>query len=184
MHDINQITDYFIKKSCENGGEGISQTKLQKLLYLSYGWYLTLHDQELFEDCPESWQYGPVFKKIYQRFKGKGNQPITGEDMLTICDGIEREVQDFLDDIWDEYGQYTTEKLANITHDDPVWLQVQKQGYRQPLVKDTVVGYFKYQQEKAQENQDLLDIYEIENRNLQQGLSVGESKEFLKSISL
>jgi uncharacterized phage-associated protein len=55
MHDINQITDYFIKKSCENGGEGISQTKLQKLLYLSYGWYLTLHDQELFEDCPEAW---------------------------------------------------------------------------------------------------------------------------------
>ncbi len=31
MYDINQA-DYFIKKSCENGGEGISQMKLQKLL--------------------------------------------------------------------------------------------------------------------------------------------------------
>ena len=55
FYDINHIADYFIKKSCENGGEGISQIKLQKLLYLSYAWYLTLHDQELFEDCPEAW---------------------------------------------------------------------------------------------------------------------------------
>ncbi len=55
MYDINQIADYFIRKSCENGSGGISQMKLQNLLYLSYGWYLTLHDQELFEDCPEAW---------------------------------------------------------------------------------------------------------------------------------
>lgn len=184
MYDINQIADYFIEKVDQNSGDTITNLKLQKLLYFAWGWYLTLHKQELFEGCPESWRYGPVFSKIYQRFDGRSNRPITGEDMLTVCGGIEREVQEFLDDIWVEYGQYTAEKLANITHDDPAWLQGQKQGYRQPMMRDTVVRYFKDQQEKAQEDQDLLDICEIENRNLQQGLSAGESKEFLKSISL
>ncbi len=184
MYDINQIADYFIEKVDENIGDVITNLKLQKLLYFAWAWYLTLYKKELFEDSPESWKYGPVFKKVYQRFKGRSNHAITGEDILFTYGGIEREAQEFLDNIWNEYGQYTAEKLANITHADPAWIQAQDQGYKLPMEKDIIVKYFKEQQDKAQEDQDLSDIYEIENSNLHQDLSASESREFLKSISL
>ncbi len=183
MFNINQIADFFIEKIDENKGDALTHLKLQKLLYFAWGWYLTLYKQQLFEECPEAWQYGPVFSKLYQRFKGKGNQPITGEDILVGDGGIEQKVQEFLDNIWDEYGQYSAEKLANMTHEDPAWAQARSQGIKF-MPKSIVECYFQILQENGQKNQDLSDLIEMQNRDTRADLSAHESLELLKSIPL
>ena len=59
---------------------GIEHMKLQKLVYCSYGWWLTYYGLDgikLTEDGPEIWRHGPVFPELYQAFKVFGRKPIT-----------------------------------------------------------------------------------------------------------
>ena len=157
--------------------------KLQKLLYFAWGWYLTLYDQQLFKEHPKAWTHGPVFPNVYQRFKGKGKNSISAEDMVVGNSGIGHEVREFLDNIWDEYGQYSAEKLVDITHIDPAWIQGRTENAGVMQI-DIIKNYFQKIQEDEQKKQDLFDLSEVQNRDKSEDLSVYQSFELLKSITL
>ena len=86
-----------------------------KLVYLSHGWMLGIHDQPLINEPIEAWTYGPVVPSIYHRYKSFGGDPITvvpvdrsdqlADDQLALI----REV------VW-AYRDYTAGQLSNITH--------------------------------------------------------------------
>lgn len=47
--NVNEVADYFIKKSLEEG-KPIDQAKLHALLYYAWGWYTALNDgKKLFD---------------------------------------------------------------------------------------------------------------------------------------
>ncbi len=50
----------FIAKA---GASGVEHMKLQKLTYISYGWWLVYHEQPIMTEGPQVWKYGPVFKR-------------------------------------------------------------------------------------------------------------------------
>lgn len=54
-------------------GVVISNTQVNKLLFMCYGTYLVLagNGQRLFEEHPKAWPFGPVFPKVYKTFNRK-----------------------------------------------------------------------------------------------------------------
>nr|WP_315219785.1 type II toxin-antitoxin system antitoxin SocA domain-containing protein [uncultured Flavobacterium sp.] len=66
-----------ILKRAKEKAEGISNMKLQKLLYIANGLYLAKSGTSLIEEPIKAWKYGPVIEKVYHEFKRYGNQDIT-----------------------------------------------------------------------------------------------------------
>lgn len=120
----------------------ITPLKIQKLVYISHGWYLALtNGQPLIDDeYVEAWQYGPVFPSLYHEFKHYGRATIAnhatditfaGDDFEISTPRIKEndvDTQDLLNKIWEVYGNFTGLQLSNITHaTDTPWESTQRE---------------------------------------------------------
>ena len=93
----------------------LTPMQLMKLVYISYGWYLAMHNTKLFNDCIEAWKYGPVIPNLYQSTKRFGKNPIP---MDLVADGpISNAGMDaFYSSIVENYARYSGIALSNLTH--------------------------------------------------------------------
>ena len=66
------IANYIIYFSTSETNKGLSNLKLQKILYFVYGRYLAKNNLSLFDESIEKWQYGPVTPSVYHTFKDYG----------------------------------------------------------------------------------------------------------------
>ena len=73
MIPIDTITNYILSMSEEDVGDGISNLKLQKLLYYCQGTYLAIKGTPLFEHPIEAWEHGPVVPEVYHQYKEHGS---------------------------------------------------------------------------------------------------------------
>ena len=67
-HIANYILRYFHVNKKE-----ITHLKLQKLLYIAYGWNLVLNKEHprLFDESIQAWKLGPVIPSVYYYYKNK-----------------------------------------------------------------------------------------------------------------
>ena len=121
MANANDIADYFLSKTIGEESK-ITNLKLQKLLYYAQGLHLALFDKELFSEEIEAWQHGPVCVSIYHKFKN-GSNTIQCEDCEKDFSKILSSEQiEFLDEIYDVFGQFSAWKLRDMTHEEPTWI--------------------------------------------------------------
>jgi uncharacterized phage-associated protein len=113
------------KERFEEVGDGISNLKLQKLLYFIQKTNYSVYHEPFFEDVIEAWQYGPVVPNIYHHFKEYGRHDI---DIFKISDFIKdkellsaRQIG-IIDFVWDAYYQYSGGALIDISHQDQCWI--------------------------------------------------------------
>lgn len=115
----------------ESGSEGISNLKMQKLVYYAFGFYAAIYDIYLFEDPIEAWMYGPVVPTLYKHYKacnyGKDIIPFdqevpTEEAKDAIFDILNEEQRSFIKEVFDEFAQYSAWKLAQMTHEETPWM--------------------------------------------------------------
>lgn len=66
--DSNDVMAYILGR-CQQKGITWNVTKAQKLLYCCYGTVLAGFGQELTEERPQAWQYGPVFPRTFNGIK-------------------------------------------------------------------------------------------------------------------
>ena len=88
---------------------------LIKLVYISHGWMLGIHDRPLINEPVEAWTYGPVVPSVYHRYKAFGGDPVTvvpvdrsgelGDDQRAL-----------IEEVAEAYRDYTALQLSNITH--------------------------------------------------------------------
>lgn len=136
MYDVRAIANWFLDKA-QKSGEELTAMKLQKLAYVSHGWYLAFTGGPLVHDAVEAWRWGPVFRSLYREFREFGSQPIKQratafdgssleERVITIDDyGDSREMNRFLEAIWETYGDYSAVQLSAITHQEGTpWRQM------------------------------------------------------------
>lgn len=116
------IAKYFIKKASNDGG--ISHLKLQKLLYYAQGWYLANYGRPLFKDEIEAWKFGPVIPNVYRFFSKFGSAKISTEE-VPDCDNLSLESadQNFLDEVWKVYKDFSAMDLVHSTHNEKPWKQ-------------------------------------------------------------
>lgn len=119
MYRANQVADYFLSRSDED--EGLSNLKLQKLLYYAQGFHLAINGARLFSDPIYAWAHGPVVLDMYHRFKGHGSAEIPKSETLN-GPPLDAATQSLLDEVWQAYAQFSAWRLREMTHKEPPWL--------------------------------------------------------------
>ena len=120
--DVQDVADYFIRRSDLEAGDVLTHLKLQKLLYYAQGWHLALYGVPLFEASLEAWEHGPVCPEVWKRFKEKSWNPILPSETSEYPDSeINQETMDFLSEVWDVYGQFSAKRLEEMTHEEQPW---------------------------------------------------------------
>lgn len=117
------VADFFLSK------KALSPKKVQKLVYYAYAWYITLYNQDanhidetLFLEEPEAWMHGPVFRSLYDHYKGYGWQEIPKHSALFQKSKIaENSLKSFLNDVWEKYGKFSADQLEFMTHQEEPW---------------------------------------------------------------
>ena len=124
IYTADEVANYFIYLASQqvvgdsNEKEGITNLKLQKILYFAQAYFLAKLGRPLFKDQIEAWAYGPVVPLIYHKYKHKGSDPIIdGEDSVKISD----EDKKALAMIWESFGGYSAGRLVDITHAHDPW---------------------------------------------------------------
>lgn len=99
-------------KTGEKITEGITNLKLQKLLYFAQAAHLALYDQPIFKEEIQAWKFGPVVPTIYKKFSEYENTT------LPIKEGActDTELHAFLEEIWKLFGKYSASELVHLSH--------------------------------------------------------------------
>lgn len=137
----------FIGKS---DGIGVVHMKLQKLVYLCYGWWLVEHEASIINEAPEVWQHGPVFASLYDVLKGHGHTPIKTKQRYffnRVPDEVDLEDDDahsLIDWVWQRYGNYDQFYLSDLTHqiDTPWYKTAAQHKFRVPAhtkISDAII---------------------------------------------
>jgi uncharacterized phage-associated protein len=126
-YDLQDVVNWFLAK------ESMTPKKLQKILYYAYSWTLTMENEDvselenkLFDEKFEAWVHGPVLREVYDRFRDYGYREIPKyEGPLTT---FSEDVEEVLEDVWEDYGHYTGNELESITHQEDPWIKA-RDGY-------------------------------------------------------
>jgi uncharacterized phage-associated protein len=142
MTSADHVAAYFLAKAAqEEDGEWISNLKLQKLLYYAQGTHLALKKGILFPESISAWNHGPVVTSVYHKYKEHGANPLPAPKDFDISQYSE-DLQDFLDEVYSVYGQFSAGKLRRMTHEEPPW-QEAFENNRSTISRSTMEGFFK-----------------------------------------
>ena len=137
----NTILNCFFDKD-----EFITHMKIQKLLYFSYGVYLSKHNTYMVENRFQAWTYGPVLPTLYHKLKDFGDAYITKQinfegEIYAYTSG---EVLNTIKTIVNKFGHHSAFKLSEMTHvkDGPWFKTVQEKGYKQDIDINLIKNYF------------------------------------------
>jgi uncharacterized phage-associated protein len=134
------IANYFLWKAQDENQELLSNMKLQKLIYYAQGLHLALYDFPLFDDKMEAWTYGPVVPDLYHSYKHfeAGGIPADPNFDPSSIDG---DTSEFLDEVFNVFGQFSAIRLMELAHSDQCWIdagsgnEISHQSMRNSLKK-------------------------------------------------
>lgn len=136
----NYIVSYF-STIATNPIEGdLTNLKLQKLLYYCQFESLKKHNQPLFNEAIEAWDYGPVVPSVYQEYKKFGRDVLDTENPNLLLNPDE--VKLLVDEVIEDKGKYTGIALMRMTHQDNAWQKAFKAQDRivtTELIKQDVI---------------------------------------------
>jgi len=139
---IDSVVQYLLYKCVE-----ITPLALQKLLYYSQAFNCAINKEFLFEDDCEAWVHGPVYKTIYEKYKGYGYNPIEEELNVYNFKLLTNDEKDLLDSIVNNFGCYSGKVLEEMTHIESPWKDMRK-GLRDDepsnrvISKESIENYF------------------------------------------
>ena len=149
MVSVHVVADYFITLQDLDAGDSITHLKLQKLVYYAESWYRVFTGQSIFEEEIQAWMHGPVVPVLFDRFRDKGFQAITYEDIITEpSKELTKEQTDILNEVYDTYGPLTARQLEDMTHDETPWQEAynhQELYHKTPISRDTMDSFYRNQ---------------------------------------
>jgi len=132
MFTVFDIARYLLHLDDQIDGEGLSNLKLQKLVYYCQGFHLALEGTPAFAEPIEAWRYGPVVPDLYHSLKHNGKAPV---QPIAGCepDNIDAATADVLVDVYNVYGQFSAWRLRDMTHEEKPWIDHEKDGSEIPV---------------------------------------------------
>lgn len=127
---IELVARWFLSKA------SMSNKKLQKICYYAYAWFIEFYND--LEDCTredeasinsicvdafQAWIHGPVCPNLYRKYKHYGWLDIPKSDTKP---SVSKELEDFLQQVWDAYGSYSADELEDISHTEDPWKLARK----------------------------------------------------------
>ena len=113
----------------------LTQMKLQKLAFIADGWNWVINENDLVDESAEAWNYGPVFKALYDHTKFFGSSPIPRGRLITPDDSevmrffggkskksspyraeLSPAQKSVIQHVWSRYGGLSAIELSQLTH--------------------------------------------------------------------
>lgn len=119
----------------------VQHMKLQKLVYLSYCWWLAKNDEPFIDEKPQVWRYGPVFSSLYSALRSFGGTPIQEpqkpifDTPPPFVDKGSKDVLSLIDWVVGKYGKNSSSQLSSLTHEtgSPWHIMAERYGFEVPL---------------------------------------------------
>lgn len=156
-YKVMDIARYIINY-CNEKGYGISNLKLQKMLYFVQSDFLvnTFSQEPCFKERIEAWDFGPVVPDVYHEYKKYGAANIPSiKEYMDFSDGIwngrkvkfnkdiiSYEDQKRINMIADTCAQYTATQLVEITHNQTPWQNAYQQCRNDEIRPEAIKDYF------------------------------------------
>jgi uncharacterized phage-associated protein len=147
MVSVQDIADYFLTSVDEEVGDGLSNLKLQKLVYYAQGFYLALFGKPLFADPIEAWTHGPVVPALYHDYKCYGSGLIPRPEDFDP-ESIDLEIRELLNEVYTVFGQFSAWRLRDMTHEEAPWQQAYASVENRVISHEAMQKYFLTQLKK------------------------------------
>lgn len=158
MLDVINVARYIINYSNQKE-YGISNLRLQKLLYFVQAYYLAFTEvgTPCFNDEIEAWDFGPVVPRVYQEFKrfGSGNIPtitsyiVFDDEDIWSAHSVEFDNETIpkcdrerINKVVDKFSSYSTTSLVSLTHNQRPWRDAYSGINNGIISKESIKEYF------------------------------------------
>ena len=144
-YKVLDVCKYVIDYSNEKE-YGISNLKLQKILYFIQAYFLIKQPSRCcFDDKIEAWDFGPVVPKAYRKYKQFGSS-----DIPTIIDFEKSDSNDCItcDDknliktVIDKFADYSATDLVGLTHTQSPWIDAYIPHMNREITPEAIKEYF------------------------------------------
>lgn len=157
-YDVLEVSRHVINYSNKKG-YGISNLKLQKILYFIQAYFLSYtnsHDPCFIEKI-EAWDFGPVIPRAYCEYKqyGSGNIPpvswyrqFDSDSLWSVRqityhdDCISTKDKKLIDAVIDKFKDYSATDLVSLTHKQSPWKDAYVPYENREITKDAIREFF------------------------------------------
>jgi uncharacterized phage-associated protein len=139
----SRVAAKFLLALANRKGLVFNTTKVQKILYIIYSYYIAKEGRRILDEQPKAWPFGPVFPKTR-----KINYSIVYNPDDEMFSEIKSEpgLEDIINSIIDVYGHYTASQLTEWSHKkDSPWDKTTKKfgfNWNDPIDDVLIVDYF------------------------------------------
>lgn len=121
-YSVVDVSSYIILSSKLNNN-GVSNLRLQKLLYYVQAEFLLEQGVGAFKEEIEAWDFGPVVPEVYHMYKMFGREDIVYPLYMFIdsVDKIEQNDREIIDDVLKRSKNIPTMELVNMTLQEEPW---------------------------------------------------------------
>lgn len=158
MYTVLDVCRYVINYS--NKMEyGISNLKLQKLLYFIQAYFLITYDGDpCFNEEIQAWDFGPVVPEAYHQYKVYGSSDIPKIESTIkfirengkICvtkqdykdDTISETDKKRINNVIDGFKSFSASDLVDLTHNQSPWKEAYSKGRNSKIPLESIRSYF------------------------------------------
>ena len=112
-------------------------TKLNKLLYIVYGVYLSIYNKSILTEKPKCFPYGPVFPRVFKKYIKLESQKLN----------LEKNLENIIQEVIKKFGNWKAGELSAWSHEDgSPWQIIFKKSnnkYGSELNDNDIIQYFK-----------------------------------------
>ena len=139
-----EIAKWFINRAkidAKNGGDYLTQLKLQKLMYYAKGFYYDFKNEPLFSSEISAQKFGPVVNDLIKDLKPYDKNPIQNAftNEKDISDDVVKNILEF---VYRKVARFSAFTLVQYTHMETPW----KDTPSHKIIKDELISkYFRRQ---------------------------------------
>ena len=156
MYNVLDICRYVINYSNEKG-YGISNLKLQKLLYFIQAYFLLTINKPCFRENIEAWNFGPVIREAYMEYKMYGGLDIPYMDSYLVMDEknlwnlkrvsvntdmILKKHKEMINMVIDKFSLHSATDLVDLTHRQAPWKNAYAPNKNNIITLEAIKEYF------------------------------------------
>lgn len=157
VYKVLDVCRHIINYSNEKN-YGITNLKLQKILYFVQAYFLTYtsNHKPCFEEEIQAWAFGPVVPVAYNEYRQYGssniptvktyflidNNDFWNSKIVDYEDKILKEDKKPIDNLVDKFSRYSATALVTITHNQTPWKKAYERGKNSVITQEAIRGYF------------------------------------------
>ena len=145
MAKLKDVSAFFIALAQDMAemqmGDGMTNLRLQKMLYFAQGWSLARNKKLLFDEPFEAWPLGPVVRTCYEWYCGFGSGFLTAE--MPPREAFTEEEYELLLDTWSALSEFSTYQLVTFSHTPgSPWDIIRNHSNSREIPVDGMASYF------------------------------------------